>query len=122
MKIKCLKENFSVCKLKDFSHVNWNARLYFLAKTEEENSLVCVTENVPENTTDREDGWRGFRIEGVLDFSLVGILSTISSMLAKAQISIFAVSTYDTDYIFVKEEKLAQALGLLRQNGYQINE
>lgn len=122
MKIKCLKENFSVCKLKDFSHVNWNARLYFLAKTEEENSLVCVTENVPENTTDREDGWRGFRIEGVLDFSLVGVLSTISSMLAKAQISIFAVSTYNTDYIFVKEEKLAQALELLRQSGYQINE
>ncbi len=70
-------------------------------------------------TAAREDGWRAFRIEGVLDFSLTGILSAISGILAENGIGIFAVSTYNTDYILVKAENLVKALDVLREAGYE---
>lgn len=63
-----------------------------------------------------------FRIEGTLDFSLIGILSRITSLLAENGIGIFAVSTYNTDYIFVKEENFLPALSVLKKNGYEIKE
>lgn len=75
---------------------------------------------MPQNTIEREDGWRAFRIEGVLDFSLVGILAKISSLLAEEQIGIFAVSTFNTDYIFVKKENELKALSKLSQTGYKV--
>ena len=81
-----------------------NANFYFIGKTDEEVSLVCKTEDAPLNTIERDDGWREFRIQGVLNFSLIGILSKLSGILAEHQIGIFAVSTYNTDYILVKEE------------------
>ena len=93
---------------------------YVLAKTDEEVSLVCETEYVPVWTEAREDGWRAFHIQGVLDFSMIGILSELSGILAKARIGIFAVSTYNTDYILVKEEKFEQALDILEDSGYMI--
>ncbi|MBO6115435.1 MAG: ACT domain-containing protein, partial [Lachnospiraceae bacterium] len=65
-------------------------------------------------------GWRGFRIQGVLDFSLIGILSGISTILADNKIGIFAVSTYNTDYILVKEENFIKALEVLAKEGYEI--
>ena len=83
-------------------------------------SLVCETEYVPVWTEAREDGWRAFHIQGVLDFSMIGILSELSGILAKARIGIFAVSTYKTDYILVKEEKFEQALDILEDSGYMI--
>ena len=70
---------------------------FFTAKTDEENFLVCLTKDVPPNATERDDGWRTFRIQGTLDFSLIGILSEISGILADNKIGIFAVSTYNTD-------------------------
>lgn len=82
--------------------------------------MVCETSEVPSDFTDREDGWKGFYIDGVLDFSLVGILAKISQILADAGISIFAVSTYDTDYILVKTEKFENAIKILDDNGYEI--
>ena len=94
----------------------------FTGKTDEEISLVCKTEDVPENTLERDDGWKGFRITGVLDFSLIGILSKISSILAENKIGIFAVSTYNTDYIFVKEENFGKAINALKDSGYDITE
>ena len=75
---------------------------------------------MPSETTAREDGWKGFRIEGVLDFSLIGILSKISTILAENKIGIFAVSTYNTDYILVKEENFERALSVLSEAGYEI--
>ena len=83
-------------------------------------SLVCLTENVPDNTTDRDDGWRAFRIEGVLDFSLIGILAKISTILAENKIGIFAVSTYNTDYILTKAEQFDKAIKVLADSGYEI--
>ena len=97
-----------------------NAEFCFVAKTDEENSLVCRTDNVPNNVTEREDGWRAFRIEGVLDFSLIGILSKISSALAEEKIGIFAVSTFNTDYILVKKEDEKRALDKLKGIGYEV--
>lgn len=85
--------------------MNFKSRYYFIGRSDEENSLVCLTEDVPDNTIIREDGWRAFYIEGVLDFSLVGILSKISTLLAENNIGIFAVSTFNTDYILVKKTK-----------------
>ena len=73
MKLKKLPYNFSVCKVADLSAIKLSADFFFVGRTDEELSLVCRTEDVPENTVERDDGWRGFRIEGVLDFSLIGI-------------------------------------------------
>jgi hypothetical protein len=81
---------------------------------------VCKTEDTPDNTAERDDGWRGFRIQGVLDFSLIGILSKLSSILAEHKIGIFAVSTYNTDYILVKEENYERALSVLTSEGYTV--
>lgn len=120
MKLRKLSIDLSVCKLKDLSGIDLGKEFFFIGKTDEEISLVCKTEDVPDNTTDRDDGWKGFRIEGVLDFSLIGILSKISGILAENKIGIFAVSTYNTDYILVKKENFDRALDALRNEGYEI--
>lgn len=122
MKLKIIPHLFSVCKLRDFSQVDISQDFCFIGKTDQENSLVCPTDKVPESTLEREDGWQAFRIEGVLDFSLVGILSKISSLLADQGISIFALSTFNTDYILVKKEQFKQAMRILDKEGYAIEE
>ena len=100
--------------------MNTVSEFYFIGKTDEELSLVCKTEDAPANTVERDDGWKGFRIEGVLDFSMIGILSKLSGILAENNIGIFAVSTYNTDYILVKEENFEKALTVLKAEGYRI--
>lgn len=117
MQIKKIEGDFTVCKVVDFSEVNFEAEYCFTAKTDEENSVVCRTEDVPKNTIAREDGWRAFRVEGILDFSLTGILANISALLAEENIAIFAVSTFNTDYIFVKKESEMDALDKLQRDG-----
>ncbi|MBQ9708232.1 MAG: ACT domain-containing protein, partial [Firmicutes bacterium] len=102
------------------SDMDFSGEFCFAGKTDEEISFVCETERVPENTIEREDGWRAFRIEGVLDFSLIGILAKIAGLLADSGISIFAVSTYNTDYIMIKEEKWEKALSVLKKSGYEV--
>ncbi|MDO5133718.1 MAG: ACT domain-containing protein [Eubacteriales bacterium] len=122
MKLKKLPYDLTVCKAEDISAINLKTEFFFIGKTDEELSLVCRTENVPENTVERDDGWRGFRIEGVLDFSLIGILSRLSTILAENQIGIFAVSTYNTDYILVKAENFDRAMNVLAAAGYEVTE
>ena len=97
MEIKKLPGIFSVCKVEDYSLVDEHTEFCFTGKTDEENSLVCPTDKAPANTTDREDGWKMFRIQGVLDFSLIGILADISRILAENKIGIFVISTFNTD-------------------------
>lgn len=120
MVIKKLGCEFSVCKVSDFSQVNLTSEFCFLGKTDEEYSVVCLTSDIPTNTLERDDGWAAFRIEGVLDFSLVGILAKISTILAENQIPIFAVSTYNTDYILTRRETLDGALQALSDSGYEV--
>ena len=123
MILQKLPYELTVCKLgseKDFQQVLLNSNFYFIGKTDEELSLVCRTEDVPQNTTERDDGWRGFRIQGTLDFSLIGILSKISGILAENKIGIFAVSTFNTDYILVKKENFDCAIDALAKADYII--
>lgn len=120
MEIKRIEADFSVCKVEDYSYVDLDDDYCFIGKTDEEKSLVCLTKNVPFNTIEREDEWKAFRIQGVLDFSLIGILSNISTLLAEHKIGIFAISTYNTDYILTKKENYPKALQVLRENGYQV--
>lgn len=120
MEIKKLDYDFSVCKVEDYSRTDLSGEYCFVGKTDEENSLVCITEHVPDNTTERDDGWKAFRIQGVLDFSLIGILSKIAALLAENEIGLFAVSTYNTDYILTKKENFEHALEVLSKAGYDI--
>ena len=120
MELKKIDYKLSVCKVPDVLDIDLAADFYFIGKTDEELSLVCRTDSVPQRTIERDDGWRGFRIQGVLDFSLIGILSKLSGILAGHKIGIFAVSTYNTDYILVKEENFERALSVLASEGYTV--
>lgn len=120
MEIKKIDHNFSVCQVEDYSLVNLNSEYSFIGKTDEEKSLVCITDEVPANVIQRDDGWKAFRIQGVLDFSLIGILAKIAAALADNGISIFAVSTYNTDYVLIKRENYQKALDVLKALGYMI--
>ena len=120
MEIKRMDYNFSVCKVADYSLVKLDSEYSFIGKTDEEKSLVCITEDVPSNVTEREDGLMAFRIQGVLDFSMIGILSEISGILAENKIGIFVISTYNTDYMLTKKENYQRALDVLNRAGYKI--
>ncbi len=120
MELKKLPYDLAVCKVASLLDIALDSEFFFLGKTDEELSLVCRTEDVPAVTVERDDGWKGFRIEGVLEFSMVGILSKLSGILAENEIGLFAVSTYNTDYILVKEANFAKALEVLAAEGYTI--
>ena len=120
MKLKKLEYDLTVCKVQDISDIDMTAGFYFIGKTDEELSLVCKTEDTPVKAVERDNWWKGFRIQGTLDFSLVGILSKLSGILADYKIGIFAVSTYNTDYILVKEDNFDRALKVLVAEGYTV--
>lgn len=118
MLLEKLSFELTVCKVSSPEEIDREKAFYFIGKTDEEISLVCKTEDTPQNALAREDGWRAFRIRGVLDFSLIGILSRLSGILAENQIGIFVISTYNTDYILVKAENLDRSVRLLEEAGY----
>jgi len=120
MTLELLDVELSVCKLQDTASIDLSHDLYFIGKTDEEVSFVCKTEHVPAHTTVREDGWRAFRIAGTLAFSLVGVLAPIAALLAERRISIFAISTYNTDYVLVRSEKMKEAIAELLEQGYEV--
>ena len=120
MELKKIHQDFSVCQVEDYSLVNIESEYCFIEKTDAEKSLVCITNEVPLNIIKRDDGWKVFCIQGILDFSLIGILSKIATILADNDISIFAVSTYNTDYVFVKSKNYQRGLEILKSDGYEI--
>ena len=120
MELKTIGHRLTVCKVADTADIDMTAEFFFVGRTDEEVSLVCRTEDVPAETLEREDGWRGFRIRGKLDFSLIGVLSGITGILAEHRIGVFAVSTFNTDYILVKEEDFESALEALCAEGYTV--
>ena len=120
MELQIMPQALTVCKVASDAALSLEGELVFIGKTDEERSLVCPTERTPPETIAREDGWRCFRIRGVLDFSLIGVLAPIAELLAAHRIGIFVVSTYNTDYIMVKEENLDRAAALLRDAGYAV--
>ena len=120
--MKLLKDKFSVCRLSNNELIpQWAKESDFLSitKTLDELSIVCSQDNVP-NEIQCERDWMAFKVEGPLDFSLIGILSSISTILADEKISIFAISTYDTDYILVKDKEVDKAVEALSAERYEI--
>ena len=120
MTLKIIEETFSVCKVADYKGIDLSTPFVFIGSTDEEKSLVCPVCQVPDNIVERDDGWKAFRIEGTLDFSLIGILADISKVLAQGKVGIFAISTYNTDYVLTKSENFERAISLLQAAGYSI--
>lgn len=118
MNLKVIDCDFSVCKVKETGNINFHDRFVFVSVTDEEISLVCSTDCVPKDCLEIEHGWKGFRAEGQLEFSMVGVLAKISAILAEHNISIFVVSTFNTDYVLVKAERMYRAIQVLKENGY----
>jgi hypothetical protein len=88
-------------------------------RTQEELTIICPEHFVPPGVI-AEPGWRALQVEGPLDFELVGVLASLAASLADAGVSIFAISTYSTDFILIKQSQLDDALESLRQVGYQV--
>ena len=120
MKLKKLPYELTVCKVSNVLDINLDTDICFVGKTDEEISLVCRTKDTPADTAERDGGWRGFRIEGVLDFSPIGILSKLSAILAENKSGIFAVSTFNSDYILVKAKNFDHAMTVLAAEGYEV--
>ena len=119
MELKKLEHELTVCKVPSEEGFDLSRPFYFIGRTDEEFSLVCRTEDTPADTLEREDGWKAFRIQGILDLSLIGILSKISGILAEKGIGIFAVSTYNTDYVLMKAEQFDAGMKALEVVGYK---
>lgn len=124
LSLSVLGERLAVCRLDPRERVSvWVAEAPFFSvtRTPEELSVVCPEQNLPSKMT-CEKGWRALKIESQLDFSLMGVLASITAPLAEAGVSIFAISTYDTDYVLVREEALDTAVAALREAGHEIRD
>jgi len=119
VKLELLPASFAVCQVPNLEQVDLTQEFLFIAKTDQELSLVCLEEQLPANASASVKGWRALRIVGQLDFALVGIVAGISRVLADASISVFVVSTYNTDYILLQTASLAKALAALQEAGYR---
>ena len=120
LQLQVIPETFSICQVENYGGIDIDQPFVFTGRTDEEKSLVCPVSMVPESTLDRLDGWKMFRICGQLDFSLIGILAELSSVFAKAEIGIFAISTYNTDYVLVKDKDYRKAIKALDRAGYRV--
>ena len=120
MELVRLKPEFSVCRISELTQVDFSREFVFLSKTDDEISLLCESGFVPAGAAAVEAGWKGLKISGILDFWMIGVISRISSLLAEAGISVFVVSTYNTDYVFVKAENFDKCARVLAQNGYDV--
>jgi hypothetical protein len=121
MQLSVLSDKLAVCRLSSSEDVpSWvwgNKSLVSVTYTADELSTVCASENVPDDVQCERE-WRAMKVQGPLDFALTGILAALAGPLAEAGIAIFALSTYDTDYILVKEDTLQQAVTVLQQHGH----
>ena len=120
IELQRLGSDFTVCKIDSLDVIDFTKEFVFVSKTDDEISLFCKSDNTPSNTIASESGWRGLKISGILDFGMIGVISKISNLLAANMISIFVISTYNTDYIFVKVENYEKCIQILICNGYVI--
>ncbi len=121
LSMRILNEEYGVCRLEADSEVpSWarNGEFTSITRTSDELSVVCSEKNIPEEII-CERNWKIIKIEGPLDFTMIGVLAQISMILAKEKISIFVISTFDTDYILVKEKYLNLAKITLIKEGYK---
>lgn len=122
MRILVLPEQFCICRLEIQDDIPvWakKSKLFSITKTIDELSIVCEQNDVPAQIKSERD-FRALKVLGPLDFSLTGILSSIAGPLAEVKVSIFAISTYDTDYILVREQDLDKAIVTLKSKGIDI--
>ncbi len=120
--IKLLSECFTVHRFLEHSEIPpqvFSAPIYFIAKTFDEVSIV-LPQNVVVDSDKSEPNWQALQVVGPLDFSLTGILSDIAAILANEKVSIFAISTFDTDYILVKKDTVSTAVNVLKENDYHV--
>jgi uncharacterized protein len=121
--LRPLSERYAVCRMepsRELSIPAGGGDFYCITRTAEELSVVCAEELAPDAAT-VERGWSGLVVGGPLDFSLTGILSAIAEPLANAGVPIFAVSTYDTDYVFVKADRYNDAVSALESAGHTVH-
>ena len=122
MKLVVLEDELAVARLDASESIPaWGLGGSFssITRTPEEVSIVCAAAAVPAGIR-AERGWRSLRVAGRLDFSLAGVLASIAGPLAAADVSIFAVSTYDTDYVLVRQQSLPTAIASLRTAGHEV--
>lgn len=123
LKLTLTRDRLTVCQLSgDAPLPPWAAEpgpIVSVTRTPGELTIVCPDGRAPAATR-QEAGWRALRIQGPLDFSLTGILASVLEPLARARIGIFAVSTFDTDYVLVKETRADAAVQALRAAGHEV--
>jgi hypothetical protein len=122
IKLILLKEIFAVAQLeKGGSFPNWaiTSELWSITATQDEISIVCRQDIVPAQVKSEKD-WRCLKVDAVLDFSLVGILASLTLPLAQEGISIFAMSTFNTDYLLIKEIDVDKTIMVLLNQGFEI--
>ena len=122
LQLTILENSFTIHRFPPSQNVPkqvYESPFYSISKTDDELSIVC-TSTTQLNSEKSETGWSCIRVAGSLDFSLTGILANISAILAEAEISIFAISTFDTDYILVKSARLPSARDVLLADGYTL--
>lgn len=122
LKMSIMEGSFGICRFEpDIPIPEWVFKGSFVSvtKTFDELSVVCPLGFIPDGVMCEKD-WKALKAEGPLEFSLTGILASISTILAQSGISIFAVSTYDTDYVFVKEKDLGGAVEALKKGSFEI--
>ena len=120
--LSLLPATFAVCRLPAGAALPaWATAgaFYAVTRTADELSIVCVQEQVPVGVT-CQPGWRCLQVAGQLDFALTGVLASLAQPLAAAGVSIFALSTYDTDYLLVPEVQLDAAQAALRSAGHML--
>ena len=117
-----LEDELAVCRLAPdapIPDIAADAELVSLTRTRTELSVVCPVEAAPRGAT-VERGWRALGVAGPLDFALTGILASLTDPLAAAGVSIFAIATYDTDYVLVRADQLDAAIEALRAAGHEV--
>lgn len=123
MKLKLIvqKGGYAVCRLDKKEPVpSWVAGEFIsVTRTKDELSIVCNELTVPK-TINKNSGWKLFKIEGPLKFSLAGVISSLAVPLAEKGISIFVISTYETDYFLLKEDLASDAIKILSAAGHTI--
>lgn len=122
--LSVLKDVFAICRFAPDSPVPaWALAgdLYSITRTTDELSIVCA-ERHTEQATQATRGWRCFKVHGPLDFSLTGVMASLAAPLAEARISMFVFSTFDTDYLMIKESDLERAIVALTDAGHEVRE
>ena len=122
--LSVLPGEYAVCQLSPAQPLpGWatSGELFSVTRTPDELSLVCAAGQVPADVR-HAPGWTAFRLHGPFDFALTGILAGVLNPLHAAGVGIFALSTYDTDYVLVQAAQLGQAVTALRAAGYTVLE